>query len=124
MEGKKNDQGKPRWDLIHPLGMTEYIKVMTFGAQKYADDNWRTVEGARRRYFASAMRHLIAWWSGEQYDQESGLHHLAHAICSIAILMEPELEDPNVVTIKPRPGANVVSVQVNGKEVRGATRKM
>ena len=92
MEGKKHDEGKPRWDLLHPLALTEYVKVMTHGAKKYADDNWRTVPNARRRYFAAAMRHMIAWWSGEQYDQQTGCHHLAHAICDVAILMEPELE--------------------------------
>ena len=32
-------------------------------------------------------RHLQAWWSGERLDKESGLPHLAHAVCCLLFLM-------------------------------------
>jgi len=92
-EGRKYDGGKDRWDLIQPLILREYVKVLTFGAQKYAPGNWRHVQDARNRYFAALLRHVWAWWQGELRDPETGLHHLAHALCCLAFLAEPELEE-------------------------------
>jgi len=34
------------------------------------------------------LRHLTAWWAGEDLDPESGLHHLAHAACCLMFLLE------------------------------------
>lgn len=59
------------------------------------EDNWRKVPELRRRYYAAAMRHLVAWWGGERLDPESGLHHLAHALCCVAFVLETELEGEN-----------------------------
>lgn len=92
-EGRKDDQGKVRWDLVQPLSLQEYVEVLTHGAAKYAPNNWRYVPEARSRYFAALLRHLWAWWLGEQYDRETKLHHLAHTLCCVCFLMEPELEE-------------------------------
>lgn len=89
-EGLKHDQDKARWDLLPWRAASEVVDVLTFGAQKYAPDNWRHVPDARRRYFAALLRHLVAWWLGEQRDPESGRHHLAHAVCCAMFLMELE----------------------------------
>lgn len=86
--GMKDDQDKPRWDLLPYEGLSEVVDVLTYGAAKYAPDNWRHVKNPRRRYFAAAMRHLVAWWRGEQTDPETGKSHLAHAACCILFLME------------------------------------
>ena len=32
--------------------------------------------------------HMWAWKNGEQLDQESGIHHLAHAMCCLMFLYE------------------------------------
>ena len=88
MEGVKYDQDKPRWELL-PLSPTEEIvKVLTYGANKYDDDNWKKLKNLRDRYFAALMRHTVAYRQGEAYDPESGLHHLAHACCSLLFIME------------------------------------
>jgi len=86
-EGEKRDDGKPRWDLLPWPEVGQVVGVLTFGAAKYADDNWQKVPDARRRYFAAAMRHLTAWWEGERIDPESGRHHLAHATCCVLFLL-------------------------------------
>jgi len=88
--GQKHDAAKPRWDLLPWRAASEVVDVLTFGAQKYAPDNWRDVPDARRRYFAALLRHLVAWWLGEQRDPESGRHPLAHAVCCAMFLMELE----------------------------------
>lgn len=92
IKGHKNDASKARWDLVQPLILEEYVKVLTQGAEKYAPNNWRRVEDQRSRYFAALLRHIWAWWKGERSDPEWGLHHLAHAMCCLAFLAEPELE--------------------------------
>jgi len=89
--GKKHDQGKPQWDLVPWAAQGEVVEVLTFGADKYGPENWRQVDNSRRRYFAAALRHTIAWFKGEKRDPESGLHHLAHAICCLLFLLEKEL---------------------------------
>jgi len=93
--GRKFDSDKLRWDLIQPLATQAYVDVLTYGAKKYDDHNWRKVPLLRQRYFAAAIRHIWAWWLDERCDPESGLHHLAHAICCLMFLLEPELERSN-----------------------------
>jgi hypothetical protein len=79
--------------------LASLVDVLTFGAQKYAPDNWRKVPEAHRRYFAAAQRHFWAWWMGEKVDPESGLPHLAHVLCCVFFILELEeevkSEDPN-----------------------------
>lgn len=87
-EGDKHDQDKARWDLLPMRAVSDIVNVLTYGAKKYAPNNWRKVEDARARYYAAALRHLIAWWMGEERDKESGLPHLAHAGCCLIFLSE------------------------------------
>jgi len=87
-EGRKDDAEKPRFDLVPPRALTAVARVLTLGARKYAPDNWRRVEGRRERYFAAAMRHLWAWWTGEDRDAETGESHLAHAACCVLFLLD------------------------------------
>lgn len=91
--GRKFDEDKPRWDLL-PLRVIEYVvRVLTFGAKKYGDNNWQKVARAQERYYAAAMRHLSAWQAGEVADSESGLPHLAHAACCLMFLGWFEMEE-------------------------------
>lgn len=86
-EGIKFDQGKDRWDLL-PFGpITWVVKVLTFGAKKYAPNNWQKVADPSERYFAAGMRHLVLYREGEWLDPETGLPHLAHAICNFMFLL-------------------------------------
>jgi hypothetical protein len=87
-KGIKFDSEKNRYDLIPPHALDEFVRVLTFGANKYSPDNWRFVPEAERRYFAAAQRHLWAWKSGEVVDPESGINHLSHAITSLFFLYE------------------------------------
>ena len=88
--GCKADQGKPGWHLLPWLAAELVVKVLDYGAKKYAPDNWRKVTDAETRYWDAALRHLTAWARGEKLDPESGLPHLAHAACSILFLLELE----------------------------------
>lgn len=83
--GVKYDAGKPRHDLIDAEAMTELAKVLTFGAQKYEEENWR--KGISfKRLIAAAERHINAIKLCEDTDEETGLQHAAHAMCCMMFL--------------------------------------
>ena len=86
--GRKFDGGKLQYGLVPPLALRETVKVLTFGAEKYEIDNWKNVPDSHRRYFDAAQRHLWAYKEGEITDPESGVNHLAHAICCIMFILD------------------------------------
>lgn len=90
--GTKYDGAKPDWALAQWRALESYVDVLTFGARKYAPDNWRKVPNADRRYMAAAFRHMAAHMQGEINDPESGKPHLAHAMCCLAFVLEMQLE--------------------------------
>lgn len=94
-EGVKFDLGKLEYGLLPPLALEETVKVLTFGAQKYARDNWQLVPDSKRRYFDALQRHVWAWKRGESLDPESGIHHLAHAMCCLMFLYEHDVKYSN-----------------------------
>lgn len=85
--GLKHDQNKLRYSLIPAGALEAIVGVLEYGATKYAPNNWKHVENARERYYNASMRHIQAWWPGEQNDPETSLPHLAHAACSLMFLM-------------------------------------
>jgi hypothetical protein len=85
----KFDSNKVRVDLLPIDPMLQIAEVFTFGAKKYFANSYRQGETvAWSRTYGSIMRHLMAFWSGEDRDPESGLNHLAHAGTQLMILME------------------------------------
>lgn len=86
-----------RFDLIPARPLWALARHYGRGAQKYEDRNWE------RGYkwslsFAAMMRHAWLFWSGEDYDKETGSHHLvAVAWHAFAILewvqAHPEMDD-------------------------------
>lgn len=90
--GRKFDGGKLRYGLIPPLAQAEMVKVLTFGAEKYEPDNWKYVPDSLNRYFDAMERHIWAYKMGEKIDPESGIHHLAHAMCCLSFLYEHDVK--------------------------------
>lgn len=88
--GMKLGQSKPMYNLLPAKAIDEMAKVMTFGAMKYAPNNWQLVEDGLERYRAAPPRHSFAMQSGEVLDSESGLHHAAHAMCCASFIIELE----------------------------------
>lgn len=85
MSWKKNDNGKPRPDLIPAGFLLEAGEIMSFGAQKYGEENWKNCEDTQR-YKAALLRHVLAYLSGEIVDPESGKSHLSHICCNSGFL--------------------------------------
>lgn len=88
--GVKHDSDKPNLSLIPSSLLLEVGRVLTYGAEKYSAHNWRSGI-TQSRLMSAAMRHIIAYNEGEDLDEESGLHHLAHAICELSFAMEHTL---------------------------------
>lgn len=90
VQGHKDDQGKDPWSLAPFDAFSAIVKVLRFGAEKYAPRNWE--KGMLwSRPFDALMRHLTAWWDGEKKDADTGYSHLWHAGCCIVFLIAYEI---------------------------------
>lgn len=89
--GLKHDGGKPRWSLLMrgcADALQAVVRVLTFGAQKYADDSWQGVQNGQQRYRDALYRHMNAIERGELVDDESGESHWAHVATNALFLYE------------------------------------
>lgn len=100
---RKDDADKPRLDLLPPELMLAVGDILTSGADRYGQRNWE--QGmCWGRVYAALLRHMLAWWSGEAYDPDTGKSHLWHAGACIAFLIAYEQRG---VGTDDRPGAGV-----------------
>lgn len=93
--GIKHDQEKLKPTLLFddmPLAIQEMLKVLKYGADKYAEGNWLKVDNGESRYRNACDRHRLQS-SIEEYDAESGLLHLAHEAVNAVMLLELKLRD-------------------------------
>ena len=85
--GLRKDKGKVRVDLVPAFAYEQFAKVLTKGAQKYAERNWE--KGMLWSKILGPMeRHLKAIKRGEDFDPETGELHAAHVMCNAAFLTE------------------------------------
>lgn len=69
-----------------PMNVIAEIGVaMAEGAAKYGRHNWRGAGIRSSVYFDAAMRHLIAYWEGEDIDPESGVSHLTKLLAGVVV---------------------------------------
>ena len=93
----KHDNGKPELHFLSREMVEAVAEVRSFGAKKYSPNGWKA--GFKySRSISAALRHIMAFNSGEDNDPESGLSHLAHAICCLEHLIHdvkyrPENDD-------------------------------
>lgn len=81
----KHDGGKLPMELIPPEALEGMAEALAEGAKKYGPRNWE--KGLKMgRVYGALMRHLWAWWRGEDRDPDSGVNHLHHAAACIAML--------------------------------------
>ena len=72
-------------DQIPVEVLLEWGDVFTMGTAKYGRNNWKSGTDWHE-FYGSALRHMFAFWKGEDNDPESGLSHLAHALWNIATI--------------------------------------
>jgi hypothetical protein len=75
-----------------PLGpLLELAVAMTEGSMKYGRHNYRAIGVRSSVYFDALIRHMFAWWEGEDIDTDSGLSHLVKAMACLAVLRDAQI---------------------------------
>lgn len=117
-QGERKNEGKLRYDLVHPVAHEGMVKVLTVGSRKYAERNWE--RGMKWSIcIASMKRHLAAMEKGEDYDTETKLLHVDHIQCNAHFLsayykISPQLDDRQHTFLnRPKIGLDIDEVIAN-----------
>jgi hypothetical protein len=87
------NENKLKWSYVHYKSIEPLVKVLMFGAKKYAPDNWK--KGLNKdEILESAMRHLVALMDGELICPESGESHTGHLMCNM-MFFNYFIDNPN-----------------------------
>jgi hypothetical protein len=62
------NEGKLDWTLLDFDSIKPLVEVMTYGATKYARENWKLPCDNPREHLKSAMRHLLSLFNGDEFD--------------------------------------------------------
>lgn len=83
---------KPPLSVVPMNVVFEIGLAMMEGMLKYGRHNYR-VSGVRASiYFDALMRHIGAWWEGEDLDPDSGLNHVTKAIACLVVLRDAMMQ--------------------------------
>jgi Domain of unknown function (DUF5664) len=94
---------KVRLNLVPPSSIIYQALAMQDGAKKYGPYNWRKNKVQASIYVDATMRHLFAWFDGEENASDSGNPHLGHALACLGILVDA-IETGNLADDRPTPG--------------------
>jgi len=83
---------KPRLSDVPPVALFALGAAMSNGKDKYGRFNWRETGTTSSVFYDAMQRHLAQWYSGEDFADDSKVHHLAHIMASCAILMDSEFQ--------------------------------
>lgn len=72
--------------------MAEVGLAMFEGARKYGRFNFRTAGVRASVYYDAALRHLMAWYEGQDIDPASGLPHVVKAIACLVVLRDSQIQ--------------------------------
>lgn len=81
---------KPSLGNVPPGPLYEVALAFDDGAAKYGAVNWRVKKIQAAVCLNAAKRHLDCWFHGRDRADDSGVHHLAHAIAGLMILLDAE----------------------------------
>ena len=88
------NQGKLEWSLVDFDSLEGLVKVLEYGAHKYARHNWKKGMPVTQ-VSESLMRHLFAFLRGEDVDPESGCRHISHVMCNAMFIEYIMREKPD-----------------------------
>lgn len=109
--GAHLDHGKPQVMkgavYSFPHALEAVARLTEIGAAKYAYDSWKSVPDGADRYRDSAGRHDIALAKGEQYDPQTGIHHLVAVVWDRLAELELRLRAGAIAARDPERTPNV-----------------
>ncbi|MDA8252875.1 MAG: DUF5664 domain-containing protein [Rhodospirillales bacterium] len=79
---------KPPLRYAPPALLLAVSEVMEVGARKYGPFNWRDSSVNLTTYIEAAQRHLMCLQDGQDFDDETRLHHAAHAAACMGIVLD------------------------------------
>ncbi len=91
-EAKKNYADKLHMELVPVAGIKSDARALDYGAftKGYGVNAWLKLarEGGFgwMTAYGALLRHITSWVEGEDYDLESGLHHLDHVGANLKFL--------------------------------------
>jgi hypothetical protein len=95
-ESLRYNRGKPDYTFTEPAILEAISRGMTYGASKYARDNWKLSIGGpehdtfQKSHMESMLRHIYAVAQGEMIDKESGNAHMDHVACNVMMWLTYE----------------------------------
>lgn len=84
--------GKAPMSTVSAPVMAEIGVAMLEGACKYGRHNYRASGVRHSVYYDATMRHLMAWWEGQDIDPDSGMSHITKAITSLVVLRDAMIQ--------------------------------
>lgn len=75
-------------NLVPPSAKHFLAEAFADGAGKYGPYNWRDKTVSASIYYGAAQRHMDDWWDGEDLSHDAKVHHLAHAMACLAIVLD------------------------------------
>lgn len=75
-------------EYVPPSAVCALAEAFADGAKKYGPYNWREKSISSSVYYGAVLRHLTAWWDGEDIAEDSGIDHLYHALACISMLID------------------------------------
>jgi hypothetical protein len=82
---------KPPMHLVPAASTLHEAMAFGDGAAKYGPYNWREKTVSASTYIGAALRHIAAWFDGENIDPVSKVHHLGHAKACLGIILDAQL---------------------------------
>lgn len=76
--------------LVPPSAVHYLAMAFADGAKKYGPYNWRDKTVSSSVYIAAVLRHIDAWRDGEEESSDAKVHHLAHALACLAIILDAQ----------------------------------
>ena len=89
---------------IPPAALVYTVLGMWDGIKKYGKWNWRKNRVIASIYTDALFRHVEAWIDGEDNAPDSGKPHLAHALATLAVLVDA-IETGNLEDDRPPAGS-------------------
>lgn len=84
----KDTVGKVKLNLVPPRSQEAIARVREFGVNKYKDPWGWMLACTEDEFIEAVKRHLNKRDRGEEIDPESGLPHIYHALCGMAMAVE------------------------------------
>lgn len=92
----KYDNGKPNLAVVFggfPKALRDVGHIGTFGASKYLPYSWKRVDNLQERYMSALLRHVLEILDKNEFDNETGRHHLGHIAWNAMALLEDKFDN-------------------------------